>query len=191
MNTTSESLLLRLNKLTGNCVDETAWREFVEIYTPLIFGWSQKIGLSDSDASDLVQDVLLQAFQKLPQFSYDRQQSFRGWLRTVTINKYREKRRRLSANQAVASNSILEQLQPVDIAQSTWDLDYARMLVAQAMQPMAADFSESTWEALKLVVGKQVSVDQAAEITGVSPWTIYSAKSRLLKRLRDELKGLL
>lgn len=191
MNTTSESLLLRLNNLAGDSIDESAWHEFVQIYTPLIFGWAKKIGLPDSDASDLVQDILLLAFEKLPQFSYDRQLSFRGWLRTVTVNKYREKRRKLSTQQAVASHSILEQLQPVDIAQSTWDIDYARILVAQTMQLMRPDFAEATWTALELVVGKQLTVDEASDQTGVSPWTIYSAKSRLLKRLRDELKGLL
>ena len=91
----------------------------------------------------------------------------------------------------MASNSILEALQPVDIAQSTWDIDYARMLVAQAMQLMRADFAEPTWAALELVVGKQVAVDEASQTTGVSVWTIYSAKARLLKRLRNELNGLL
>ena len=191
MNTTSESLLLRLRNSDGDSIDESAWQEFVKIYTPLLFDWARKIGLPDSDASDLVQEVLLLAFQKLPQFSYDRSSSFRGWLRTVTINKYREKRRRLSAQQAIASHSILEQLQPVDIAESTWDINYARMLVAQTMQPMRGDFAEETWAALELVVGKQIPVNDAAETTGVSPWTIYAAKSRLLKRLRDELKGLL
>ncbi|MDB2686929.1 sigma-70 family RNA polymerase sigma factor [Mariniblastus sp.] len=191
MNTTSESLLLRLRNSGDDSIDESAWQEFVKIYTPLLFSWARQIGLPDSDASDLVQEVLLLAFQKLPQFSYDRSSSFRGWLRTVTINKYREKRRRLSAQQAIASHSILEQLQPVDIAQSTWDINYARMLVAQTMQPMRGDFAEETWAALELVVGKQISVNDAAETTGVSPFTIYAAKSRLLKRLRDELKGLL
>ena len=143
MNTTSESLLLRLRNSGDDSIDESAWQEFVKIYTPLLFDWARKIGLPDSDASDLVQEVLLLAFQKLPQFSYDRNSSFRGWLRTVTINKYREKRRRLSAQQAIASHSILEQLQPVDIAESTWDINYARMLVAQTMQPMRGDFAES------------------------------------------------
>ena len=191
MNTTSESLLLRLRNSSSDSIDESAWQEFVRIYTPLLFNWSQKIGLPDNDASDLVQEVLLLTFQKLPHFSYDRNSSFRGWLRTVTINKYREKRRRLSAQQAIASHSILEQLQPVDIAESTWDINYARMLVAQTMQMLRGDFAEATWAALELVVGKQVSVGDAADATGVSPWTIYAAKSRLLKRLRDELKGLI
>jgi DNA-directed RNA polymerase specialized sigma24 family protein len=35
------------------------------------------------------------------------------------------------------------------------------------------------------------SVDVAAKETNVSSWTIYSAKARLMKRLREELDGLL
>ena len=188
--TTSESLLRRIKVGSGSSA-EAAWRQFVHIYTPLIFGWSRKIGLSENDAADLVQEVLMIAIEKLPEFHYDRSASFRGWLRTVTVNKFREKRRKLSTGQVVASHSILEQLQSVELAASTWDIDYARVLVAQAMELMRADFAESTWSALKLVIGRQVSVEQASQETGVSPWTIYSAKSRLMKRLRDDLQGLL
>lgn len=201
MNTTSESLLIRLVAPTDDPdaspfnasqgINQSAWRQFVELYTPLIFTWAHNIGLNTNDASDLVQDVLTLTFEKLPSFQYDRTKSFRAWLRTVTVNRYRETIRRKSANQAVASHSVLEQMQGIDRAESTWDLDYAKLLVAQAMEGMRSDFAESTWQALKLVVGKNLSVEQAAAKTDVSPWTIYSAKSRLLRRLRDELDGLL
>lgn len=191
MNTTSESLLLRLRSNQEDQIDESAWRQFVELYTPLIFSWARKIGLEANDASDLVQDVLTLAFQRLPGFQYDRNKSFRSWLKTVTVNRYRESIRKKSAKQSVASHSILEQLQPVEHAESTWDLDYARLLVARSMEVMKSDFAPSTWQALRKVVGQQMTVEQAAEETGVSIWTIYSAKSRLLKRLREELDGLL
>jgi DNA-directed RNA polymerase specialized sigma24 family protein len=36
-------------------------------------------------------EVLL---HKLPEFQYDRQKSFRSWLRTVTMNKWKERGRR-------------------------------------------------------------------------------------------------
>ena len=191
MNTTSESLLLRLRTAGTQGIDQSAWQQFVSIYTPLIFHWARKIGLAENDAGDLVQEVLTLAFQKLPEFRYDATRSFRGWLKTVTVNRYRELIRRKSAQQAVASHSVLEQLQPVSNAESTWDLDYARLLVREAMQPMKSHFQPATWEALSLVVGGGMPVETAAEQTGVSPWTIYSAKSRLMKRLREQLDGLL
>lgn len=37
------------------------------------------LGLQDSDAADLVQEVLLLLYRKLPEFDYQRGGSFRGW----------------------------------------------------------------------------------------------------------------
>jgi len=162
MNTTSESLLLRLQESRPEGPDESAWKQFVELYAPLIFYWARKNGRSQTDASDLVQEVLTLVFQKLPEFRYDRTRSFRGWLRTVTLNKFCE-----------------------------LDIDYARMLVAQTMEAMESDFASATWQALQQVMSKGASVEQAAADAGVSPWTVYSAKSRLMKRLRNRLEGLL
>jgi DNA-directed RNA polymerase specialized sigma24 family protein len=42
-----------------------------------------------------VQEVLLVLVPKLPEFTYDPEQSFRGWLRTITLNKWRQRCRRL------------------------------------------------------------------------------------------------
>ena len=190
MATTSESLLFRLQQ-DGESPNDAAWEQFVSIYTPLIFYWARKTGLGQTDASDLVQEALTQVFRKLPEFRYDNSRSFRGWLRTVTLNKYRELHRRKSSRLATASESMLENLAPVSVAESTWDIDYARLLVAKSMEGMQNDFAPETWRALKMVMGNNASVDDAAEQTGVSVWTIYSARARLMKRLREELAGLL
>lgn len=47
--------------------------------------------MSESAASDLVQDVFLVLVQKLPEFQYDSKGSFRAWLKTVTLNKWRQR----------------------------------------------------------------------------------------------------
>lgn len=190
MTTTSESLLFRLQQ-DHDSPDESAWQQFVSLYTPLIFFWARKTGMPQSDASDLVQEVLTLVFQKLPDFKYDSTRSFRGWLRTVTLNKYREIYRRKSSRLATASDSMLEHLAPVAVAESTWDIDYARLLVAKTMQVMKNDFATGTWDALILIMNDGRTVDEAAEQTGTSSWTIYSARARLMRRLRTELNGLL
>ena len=43
----------------------TAWDRFVELYTPLLFHWAQRLGQQDSDCADLVQDVLQRAELRL------------------------------------------------------------------------------------------------------------------------------
>ena len=54
MNTTSESLLFRLQSAPDGELDQNAWEKFVQLYTPLMFHWARKVGLQQSDAADLV-----------------------------------------------------------------------------------------------------------------------------------------
>ena len=195
MNSTSESLLIRLqqhaNEREEREVDQSAWETFVGLYTPLMFYWARKVGLKQADAADLVQEVLAIVFRRLPDLNYDRQGSFRGWLRTITLNKFREKRRKKSLPVSDVTQSQMGELVPMPQAESTWDLDYGRMLLKQAMDQMECDFEPSTWTALQSVMRGSQSVDQAAKEFEVSPWTIYSARSRLMRRLREQLEGLL
>lgn len=111
MHETSFSLLERLRQPA----DISAWNRFVELYTPLLYYWGRRASLQESDAADLVQDVLTLLVRKLPEFTHDRQHSFRSWLRTVTLNKYRENLRRYSAHQ-VQGGSELKDLPAPDAA---------------------------------------------------------------------------
>lgn len=193
MNTTSESLLVRLRNVheIDGTPDHEAWRAFVRIYTPWLFHWSKTVGLNHADAADLVQDVLTIFYRKLPEFHYDRRRSFRAWLKTVTMNRYRDLMRKKSNRFATATESMLADHASRHRIESTWDLHHARFLVAAAMKPMQADFQNETWKALQLVMSGSASVDEAAERTGVSTWTIYSARARLMRRLREQLEGLM
>src|SRR5262245_43331242 len=88
---TPVSLLERLRQPA----DAAAWERFVELYTPCIYAWARRAGLPPDDAADLVQDVFALLVTKLPAFVYDpARHSFRGWLPTVTLNRWREQARR-------------------------------------------------------------------------------------------------
>src|SRR5947207_15381474 len=90
MTKTPASLLERLRQP----FEPEAWSRFVALYTPLIYSWARRVGLQEPDAADLVQDVFVTLLQVLPTFAYDRRQSFRKWLRTVTLNRWRKDRNR-------------------------------------------------------------------------------------------------
>ena len=187
MQSTSESLLLRLR----GSKNEQAWQTFVELYTPLIFYWARRSGLKTNDAVDLVQDVLTLVFQKLPSFEYDKSRSFRSWLRTVTINRYRESLRKKSIGAKPATESVLAQHMAPDAAQSTWDLNYQQGLIRHAMNMLAEEFEPPTWKALRSYVIDGKSAKEAAALHGLSVWTVYAAKARFMKRLRETVEGLL
>src|SRR6059058_4998522 len=89
MFSTPASLLERLRKPN----ELTAWDRFAELYSPLLFHWAKRLGQQDSDAADLVQDVFLILYRKLPEFQYDSARSFRAWLKTVFLNRARQRLR--------------------------------------------------------------------------------------------------
>jgi RNA polymerase sigma-70 factor (ECF subfamily) len=184
MTTTHVSLLERL----GRPHERQAWERFVELYTPLLWSWARQVGLQESDASDLVQDVFILLLEKMPQFTYDRHGSFRAWLKTVTLNKWRETRRRASARR---EGGPLPDQGAGDGPEAFWEAEYRRHVVGQALRVMQADFEPKTWQACwEMVVDGQPAARVAAKL-GVRVGTVYAAKCRVLARLRQELAGLL
>ena len=138
VNSTHPSLLERLRQPDA----DGAWDRFVGLYTPLLFHWARGVGLRGPDAADLVQDVLVLLVRKMPAFQYDPRKSFRAWLRTVTLNKWRERLRRDSA----AADAHGAAARP-DAMAAFEETEYRRELVRQAVSVLRGEFPERTWQA--------------------------------------------
>ena len=121
MTTTAISLLVRLREPT----DREAWNRFVNLYGPMMYRWAKSTGMNSDDASDLVQDVMALLIRKLPNFEYDGSRSFRAWLKTVTLNKWREQGRRKTLPIANSTQSGLARI-PEEKATDLWDIDFRR-----------------------------------------------------------------
>jgi RNA polymerase sigma-70 factor (ECF subfamily) len=187
MNTTSVTLLARLRQ-PG---EEDAWARFVELYTPLLYYWACRLGLQADDAADLVQDVFTTLVTKLPEFTYERDKSFRNWLRTVTRNRWRDVQRRRANSELKTNTSDVYQIADPDPAEVFWERDYREHLVARALELMRAEFRPSTWQACWETVVSGRPATEVATRLGMSVDAVYTAKSRVLRRLRQQLDGLL
>jgi RNA polymerase sigma-70 factor, ECF subfamily len=142
MHTTPVSLLERL----GRPAQPADWTRFVQLYTPLLFYWARRLGLQEGDGADLVQEVFTVLIQKLPEFRYDPRKSFRSWLRTVTVNKYRETRRRRGV--PVEAGAVdLTALPNPDDGDPFWEAEYRQQVVARALELMKGEFQPATWKA--------------------------------------------
>ncbi len=189
MNSTSLSLLERLQK-PG---DQVAWSRFVELYSPMLFSWACRAGLNATDAADLVQDVFTLLVQKLPGWKYDESQSFRGWLRTLTLNKWREnhRRRRDPLNAAQSLDAGDSAVAVTDEPDFLSEEEYRQAVVERTLRLLKSDFQPTTWSAfVEYVVKDRPPAEVAAEV-GISVRAVYIAKSRVLRRLRQELAGLI
>ena len=113
MSATPVSLLERLK----HPQDREAWERFVQLYTPLLYGWARRTGLDHNDTADLLQDVFATLVEQMPTFRYQRGGSFRGWLRTVLLNRWRElQRRKQPLLAAPGTLEIVPQPQSPDLA---------------------------------------------------------------------------
>jgi RNA polymerase sigma-70 factor (ECF subfamily) len=187
MTRTPSSLLERLRQP----FEPEAWARFVALYTPLIYAWGRRVGLQEQDAADLVQDVFVTLLQVLPTFAYDRQQSFRKWLRTVTINRWKKDRKRPENRNLQAQPGQPETVAVGDDLEACWEAEYQQHLINQALRLMRTDFEETTWKACwETTAAGRAAAEVAAEL-GLSVGAVYAAKFRVLNRLRRELQGLL
>lgn len=186
MNTTSISLLLRLR----NPGEQEAWFRFVQLYTPLIEGWVRPFGLSQQDAEELVQEVFGKLVRELPRFSYDRTRSFRAWLSTVTRNTVRSFVRRPRVKTMTNVQQPLDDLQS-DVPCLIEAEDFRRYVAHRALVVMQTDFEQTTWQAFWRMVVQGQSGAEAAQELGISVSAAYVAKHRVLRRLQEELAGML
>jgi RNA polymerase sigma-70 factor (ECF subfamily) len=185
MQETPVSLLERL------CREPEAdhWQRFVELFTPLLARWGTRLGVPAADIEDLLQNVFVILFRKLPGFRYDPTKSFRAWLWTVFHHETIAWRKR--QNRALPlSDKQLEALASPDIIREATEAEYRRALTARALQIVQTDFPNQTWQIFcRVTVEGRPGTDVAREFN-VTPNAVYLARGRVLARLRQELGDL-
>jgi RNA polymerase sigma-70 factor (ECF subfamily) len=184
VHTTSVSLLERLQQPA----ETQAWERFVRLYTPLMYRWAVQLGAQHADAADLVQDVLVSLCRVLPNFEYDRQKSFRAWLRTVLTNKWRETHRR-KPRPAAGGEALVNVAEPQRGADWT-DAEEQAALCRRALGLIRPEFSDSTWGAFAGTFIDGLPVPEICQAYALTPNAVYLARGRVLARLRQELDGL-
>src|SRR4051794_32932931 len=124
MTPTPGSLLQRLKEAST----PEAWERLVDLYTPLIYLWASRMRLQAQDTADLVQEVLLTIVQKLPELTVDPNRNFRGWLKTVTMNRWRDLLRRRQAALPGGGGTAVEDVAVPDSATQLFEKEYRQYL---------------------------------------------------------------
>ena len=175
--------------------DEEAWKRFVDLYAPLIRGWLRRYSVAEQDAEDLTQEVMAVMIRQFPSFEHNhRCGAFRNWLRTVTVNQLRalwRTRRGPCVNGDSAVMRMLDQLADPDSSLSKlWDQQHDQHVAAKLMELIRPHFEATTWQAFRRVAVDGEKAALVAQDLGISVNAVLLAKSRVLSRLRQELRGL-
>ena len=183
---TRESLLIQLR----DPANRESWYEFAAIYRPMVYRMARRRGLQDADAQDLAQRVLLSVAGAIGQWNADPERArFRSWLARVARNAIIDNFRRAKPDCGQGGSTIMRRLaqEPVP-ADDELEREHLREVFRWAAKQVRWEFEDTTWLAfwLTTVEGKSTS-DVAAELNR-SVGAIYTAKSRVMKRLREKVQ---
>jgi RNA polymerase sigma-70 factor (ECF subfamily) len=187
---TRYSLIARL----GDDDDQEAWWEFVAIYRPAVYRIARRRGLQHADAEDLSQQVFARAKKAIARFEPDVSRGrFRSWLATIAQNATNNALVRKPRDMAVGGTGIMELLdqrlggsvEDTEILQ----LELRRSLFRWAVARVQREFQESTWNAFWRTTVEGEEIASAATALSVSVGAVYAARSRVIRRLRNEIEA--
>jgi RNA polymerase sigma-70 factor, ECF subfamily len=179
-----------------------AWDQLVSLYAPLVYHWCRQARLTAVDAEDVGQDVFRAVFRKIGTFRRERVgDSFRAWLRRVTENKIIDHKRKNGAEPQGVGGSEAQRVmarvaadEGIDSAGSAAGENATagerRILFRQALIQLEPAFTKETWQAFWRVVADSQAPAAVARDLGMTVNAVYLAKSRVLRRFREEFADL-
>jgi RNA polymerase sigma-70 factor (ECF subfamily) len=187
---TRPSLLARVRDVH----DAESWNTFVDTYAPLVYRYARRKGLQDADAADVTQEVMAETVRCLRTFEYQPQLGrFRDWLGTVTRRQlahfHAKQKRRQPEKGGVLADAVLDD-SPAPPAEAAWLEEFHAQILRVALERIRPHFEAPTWRAFVRVWLENCPAVVAAGELGVPIDAIYLAKSRVLKRLREEVLHL-
>lgn len=190
---TRASLILRLKDVG----EDAAWDDFCDVYEAAVFGYARRKGLCEADARDLTQDVLTAVFESVGRWESDgRPASFRRWLFRITHNAVINAQKRGSRG-VHATGETWERLQlagvpsPEAADQTAFDLEFRREAFRWAAERVERAVSQTTWKAFLRTALEGRPADDVANDLGMSVGGVYTAKCRVLARLKCEVEAFL
>lgn len=172
-----------------------AWTRLVTTYSRTVYRWCRKAGLQPADAANVVQEVLRSVARKMCDFHRDRPgDSFRGWLRTITRNKLRDYyRAELRTPEHSIGGTTVHQLllniPDVEEYQSICSTKVRESFAVhlEIIEKVKLEFSARDWQMFWKVVVDGQSAREAGAGFGASANAVRIVKTRILRRLREEL----
>jgi len=182
------SLIVKLRDPT----DEAAWREFLALYEPLIYGLARRKGLQDADAHDLCQEVFRAVAGAIERWDPG-VCGFRQWLYRIARNLLvnfltRPSHQRLGSGATGIQILLESQVAPDPSATALFDTEYQMRLFLWASDQVKEEFTPTTWGAFwQTAVEARPSAAVAAEL-GLSVGAVYIARSRVLARIKKRIE---
>ena len=193
----SSSLLDRVQKMQPD-----AWARMVDVFSPIVYRWARIAGLSGADSADVVQDVFVAVARNIRTFQKQKEKaSFRSWLATITRNRVKDRFRSQAKHpKGVGGTAALEQFQNLEdrpasisddeLEQSICAANLDQRMPARVLEIVKSQCDPKTWQAFWLTTVNGDSAADVADRLQINIASVYQAKSRILRKLRQRMEEL-
>jgi RNA polymerase sigma-70 factor (ECF subfamily) len=179
--------------------NQASWQQFFDTYWKLIYGVARQANLSDAEAQDVVQDVLLHVAKQMPGFKYDPAVgSFKGWLLTKTrwcvIEQLRRRGRIATPREGDSTTGMdrVEQMADPSVQpmEEIWEKEWQQNLLEAALARLKRRFDPLKLQIFDFYVRKEFSAEEVAARFSVPIEQVYLAKHRVTEALKEEVERL-
>ena len=176
--------------------DQQAWGRVTALYTPLVRFWCRQAHCPEAEVEDVVQEVFAAVAAGLGNFRHDRPgDTFRGWLRGITRNQvrlsFRRNRGRPRPQGGSGALGRLHDLPDPPPGPDESEAAEVGQLYRRAVEQVRGEFEERTWHMFWRTVIDGRSTSAVADELQATPPAVRQAKSRVLRRLKQEMGELL
>jgi RNA polymerase sigma-70 factor (ECF subfamily) len=186
----SQTSVTLLELLRQQPKDTDAWDRFVRRYRPKIYAWCREWGLQEADAEDVAQEVLVKLTDKMVGFRYDSSRCFRAWLKTITQHAWSDLIASRHRSVAGHPHAMLTSLEARADLEKRIEETFDREVFELAVDRVKARVAKPTWDAFRLTAIERQSGVEAAQRLGVPVASVFVAKHRVQKMLKQEVSRL-
>lgn len=202
----SDTTRLSLVGALKNPDDRAAWAAFAERYGPVVRRWCleqcRALRVADAEfaADEVAAGVLANIHARMRSYDPARHRTggFRKWLRTVAVNALADYTRARRRHHGTGDTSVLDRLDELPAREALEAAvvgQHLREVLHEVVIPaVRAEFSDRQWAAvvaLGLGDGRAGGGRPAAEVAkefGYQPGSLFQLKSKVLARIRDEMR---
>lgn len=173
---------------------QTAWGRFFDTYAGFIYGIARGEGLSEADADETVQNIMLELARGGAAAHYDKSLGpFRGWLGRLVIWRARNLRmrnvRRANAHEAAGAAEKAEIAEaPVPMIdkglEQAIEEEWMRTVTAAALDRLRAEVSPAHFKAYYASAIEKMDAEAVGRLCGVTPNNLYQIRRRVGARFR-------
>lgn len=167
--------------------DDKAFAVLVRRHKEPLYRLLRRYTGDSEDAYEAVHEAFIAAWSAMKR--YDPNRSFGAWLRTIAINKVRDRGRRMLVRRALFGSRDLDDAEVLETADTTpsAEQDVLQDEQARRLDRFVSRLPAALKEALILTAFEGYSQQETAQMLGVSVKTIETRVYRARKLLIDQL----